>query len=255
MPPSVSVIFKCVEVNEETATQIFSQKKIVTIKGFASRMDPHLPLEKELEEFVSTFDILAFDGDELREDSFTRYIAALVHARCTDSSSSGSCKEIIALHAVKFASEVQDLIDSWDNVVVSFRHDATLNQLSMITRKLGTEETFCDENVHLTEVFVFYRTVSGLPHPDDQGQRYVELGIHHLSLVNPSTVVTLGGGKILQDEFDTEMGKEECKRIWHLFEPISRRKIKQEVGVTKEEVEICALVAVGHPRLIKHIRY
>ena len=262
MSSSVSVIFKCVEVNEDIVNDVLPTREVIAIKGFASRLDPTSPLEKELEEFVAPFDMIAFDGDDLKEDSFTRYIAALVHSRCIatdefENSSPQSTGKTIALHAVKFASEVQDLIDSWNDVAVSFEHDATMNYLSMTTRKLDSDSRFCKEdNVNLVEVCIYYRAVFGLPKADDEGQKYVNLGVHHLELVNPKAVVTLGGGKILVDEFKAEIdefGRQERNRKWHLFRPTARRKAQKGSSSEEKEVEVCSLVEVDHPQLIKHL--
>ena len=68
-------------------------------------------------------------------------------------------------------------------------------------------------------------------------------------------MVALGGGKILTDEFKTDIEKTvdlKSSWKWHLFEPTTRRKFMKDGDVTKEEVEICDLVAINHPRLIKH---
>ena len=256
-------LFKCIEVTQEIANHILPTKRVLSVKGFASRLDPKLPVEKELEQFAAGYDILAFDGDELREDSFTKYIAALVHSRFGFDTgiedSSAVAKNKIALHAVKFASEVQDLIDSWDNTMVNFEYDKTQNHLNMITYKNTDECLHEDENLSIVEIDLYYRAVSGLPHTEDEGQRYVDLGVHHLTLVNPSAVVVLGGGKILVDEFKAEIDKEgngDMNRKWHLFNPTTRRKNVgpgSRVEDVEEEIEICGLVAIDHPQLIKHV--
>ena len=114
-------------------------------------------------------------------------------------------------------------------------------------------------NLSIVEIDLYYRAVSGLPHTEDEGQRYVDLGVHHLTLVNPSAVVALGGGKILVDEFKAEIDEEgngDMNRKWHLFNPTTRRKNVgpgSRVEDVEEEIEICGLVAIDHPQLIKHV--
>ena len=150
----------------------------------------------------------AYTGDGLSEDSFTKYIAALVHRRYTHKARAGSSSRgdrnsnhkqasPVTLHAVKFAEDISDLLESWHNTAVSFQHNSTQIQtktttkLTMSKKKLKEHECVdYDPNTH-AEVYLYYRSVTGLPYTDDQGLKYVQLGRHNETKNDTSILYTM----------------------------------------------------------------
>ena len=247
-----SIVFKCTEVSEEEWNVIAKGINILAIKGFASRLRPDEPIPPGLTELASSYDIFSFDGDDLRHDSFTKMIAALVHSRCIHSPTKRSFG---GLHVLKYAGEVASFLESWDNVLVSFRRDVDKDQLIMSNVKLSVEDGECCA-VHLSRrVTIFYRQLPEVTVPEEDGNvmyPYVELGTQHLELLSPLDVATIGGGSCVIDEFHVD-AKVNRNRKWHLFGPLTRPKYNTS---SPTDVEVCKFMDREYhdnDKLIRHV--
>ena len=82
--------------------------RILHIKGWASRLTHNDEVPVDLEALMTEFDVFAFDGDDLKNDSFTKFLAVMVCRRFVQPRGTPT-----VLWAIKYIAEVEEFLASW----------------------------------------------------------------------------------------------------------------------------------------------
>lgn len=228
-----------------------SDKRILSVKGFASRLDRAMKIQEEFLELSSNYDALAFDGDDLNEDSFTKMIAIVAHERAAlsvDNSLTSFC-----LLAVKYYDEISQFLSSWDKKLLQIKDGIMHIRDGSIDSFIGDS----GEAPRRVSITVYYTTFPESPdHPKHScsgSAYYRHLGQKGLEFTLVDDIALFGGGECVREEFEYAMLLPRVTR-WHLFLPTCR----PSKHPNEEEVEHCQLldaVESGNCRLIKYFKF
>jgi hypothetical protein len=174
---SLVVHFKC---KPASSTDIsFHPDNTIHVKGFASGLG-HSTFPEELIQHILRFNHIVFDGDDLKMDSFTKYIACLAPRLDTQRQK---------LIAFKLEASHDELYASWQRPVKVDMSDPFTVRI---------EDASKEETEQLRqEVTIHYFLVPGEP------GAFLELGVHALQATSAKQVVTFGGGECVIQEFES----------------------------------------------------
>ena len=196
--------FKCQEFPADRLKE-YSPDRIIHVKGYASRLhDNHFP--PELIELIEFHDVIVFDGDELKHDSFTKFFP------------------IIAMHypvkvflAFRFEDHLPGFLTSWQqHVDITFEPDRHRYHISLSSES-------CPEHLEVEEISIHYVSVSSesrvevatmtnLLQPQDN--LWLFLGKWALQVTQARKILTLGGGACVVEEYHHSADDVD----WYLFD-------------------------------------
>lgn len=197
------VLCHCVEVTTNDTPLFASTNSFVHIKGFAARLDPSHPIPKSLLKALSEFEVHCWDGDTLRNDSFTRYLvsAALLEPKPQLLAYRLRYHEHIeAEESDAFDTCVEPFLETWHNKIIEVKHFTTSDD------HLGLDITIHDADTtdiqYDQEITIYYKQLDAdLKAHRRYSNRYLELAAKALQDSESKTIICAGGGVGIEKEF------------------------------------------------------
>lgn len=187
-------IFQCCE-NTIGWVSSFPAEKILHFKGYASGIDLQGPFPPMITKIMNESDVIVFDGDDLSERSFTLYLTAMAPL---------ISRKNIALVAFKFAHQIDDLKDSWDNRIIEVNEEQEVQIVGEPSGMVDTPVTAIP--LHYIEIPhpdpetpLIMSTFTNWLHPNDH--LYLYLGKEALLKTGARRVLSIGGGACLVEEY------------------------------------------------------
>jgi hypothetical protein len=195
-----TIRFRCQRIESLSEVPAFTPERCIHVKGFASRIHDSIPLSSSAQALLSSFTCYALDGDGLKFDSYTRFIAEQLLL--------GTTAERLAdvtLIAAKYASEERQFVNSWNNRFIATSSDGTEVIIPKGSGK-WTESSNSDDCVDCTVYYVL------IPERPDAGpskyqasskglSHYAHLGREFMAMTESSHVLCVGGGQCVQEEY------------------------------------------------------
>lgn len=196
-------LFQCELAPHDWKQSLLPSQKILHLKGFGSGFeDVNLhPLPRSVIQIIEDHDVIVFDGDDFGEFSFTRYLAFYGHIIKN--------KTVIAF---KFAHVIDQFIYSWhgNTIHIDVEEDSSEGLSPRSLYLAGRIQEGDVNDHHLIQIYyvpllhpnpdetLVIKTARYLPQND---HLYLYLGREALSQTNANTVLTIGGGTCLADEY------------------------------------------------------
>ena len=193
-------------------------KKCLHLKGFAHRLNAELCLNTEMFNIIHQYDMIQWDGDILRSQSFTKFIIAILcsYENINDSplllgyrfDFKDITNNLISQESKQFINNamnecsLEPFLNSWDDIIVKYNEylDENIKKSNIsIIEKNNINE---NENDILKEKIIYYKVIK----PDNnrinnEFNPYLELGYHALLDTKSKTIFCIGGGPGIKTEY------------------------------------------------------
>ena len=220
-----TILFRCVEISDISTISASGSRKIVHFKGFAERLHSPLQPPSDLIKHLRNFDILAWDGDLLHQNSFTKYLIGCLTDEPTprllayrlrfeemiDAATDGSLQTTII-----------PFLDAWNNVIATISSPSPLSNdnvanISRLSFGKASEGAQYDH-----ECIIHYKQLDADPIANLQFEnRYLELAIKALKDSGSTAIVCAGGGNGIKAEFDFIQHRLDEEYTWSAW-PLTR---------------------------------
>lgn len=194
-----TILLACNKLSEDSARDFLSRSTPedikVHIKGFSARILSSMLIPSELLDFMVSCTYLIWDGDDFAADSFTNLIVEVILEKYLRS------RRKMKLLAFKYKDQERTFCNNWNGRAVLNTGNETESR----------PDTF---------------TINYLVRPDSKSEsKYLYLGQYGINFTRATHIVTIGGGKVVGDEYKytLQLARVEPQRhfIWHIY-PIQR---------------------------------
>ena len=176
----------------------------VLLIRFAQRLDPSLQINEKVLRILKGYDMVAFDGDAIHTQSFTKFLVHLL-ASCGD-----DLEDAPVLLAYRLNYSHSDDEKQWKGAIADVSYDYVVsNWHEKITTLFqdGHIEVINDNEYDLTaavplnNVTLFVKNLKALAHPNERDP-YSELGLQALLNSKSTVILAVGGGSAVKEEYD-----------------------------------------------------
>eukprot|EP01035_Chromulina_nebulosa_P025251 gene25251-32949_t len=201
-----TILFRCVEISDVNEISASDDRKIVHFKGFAERLHSLQP-PSDFIEHLRAFDILAWDGDVLQHDSFTKYLIACLTDEPTPRLLAYRLRFQEIVNAATDGSQhtiTSPFLDAWDNIIATISYPTLLHNdtVANITQQITFGRALQGVQ-HDRECIIYYKQLDADPVANRQfDNRYLELAIKALKDSGSTAIVCAGGGNGIKAEFN-----------------------------------------------------
>lgn len=199
--------FRCEKIDPNT--QLGLSSKTTHLKGFAGRINEDLSPPEALLSRLQEFDVIAWDGDAISSQSFTKFIISML-VYCKDSIKT---PQLLAHrldisrsdHEINSAAyEVSEdaLLASWDNKIVVYECLDDKHKLLMDT---------CNENIDqddIIEKVIYYKVIPSIgPNFINSNNKvvqlnpYLDLAYQAMQDTKANNIISFGGGNGIKLEY------------------------------------------------------
>ena len=180
--------------------------RILHVKGWASRLSHDGEAPVGLEALMTDFDVFAFDGDDLKSDSFTKFLAVMVCRRLVQPRSRPA-----ALWAIKYNAELEGFLTSWtDSQTLLCGDEITTITVSLPPPPPPPATTIDTHEPNHVTIPLYYTCIDAvdariISTDDDPEQHYRYLGEQGLAFTQAVHVATIGGGAQYNQHYDLSL--------------------------------------------------